>query len=67
MTMAAAPDLVLFTETRTLTDESVVHNVVIGDLSVPAHSKEAAEELAEAIMDAIHEHSPWIVGIVNDA
>lgn len=64
-TKTAAPDTLIFVETKKLSDGSYVHDVHLGEHVWHATSKAAADDLAHAIAEAINEFTVDMAGVIG--
>jgi hypothetical protein len=62
----ATPDTIIFVVPQTLTDNSIVYDVKIGNLTFHAVTKDDAIDLAEKMSVAIEDHTNDTTGIVYE-
>jgi hypothetical protein len=60
------PEFIIFVVPETLTDKSVVYNIVLGELKFSATDEDAAKEFAEGLEQLIEDHTTNSAGIVYE-
>jgi hypothetical protein len=63
---ATTPDIIIFVVPETLTDQSKVFNVLIGDVKLAACDQDDAGALAEGIAALIEDHTTNTSGVVYE-
>jgi hypothetical protein len=65
--MKSASDIVVFVVAETLSDNSIVYNVKLGQLTLNAVTQSDAQDLAEKISTAIADHTVNTTGVVDES
>lgn len=60
------PDFIIFVVPETLSDKSVVYNVVLGEHKFSATDQDAAREFAEGLQELIDDLTTNSVGIIYE-
>lgn len=62
-----APDIIIWIERQTLSDDSEVFNVRFGNVVLHAVNEDSAREMADLIADAVNEHSNEFADVLDAA
>jgi hypothetical protein len=65
-TVQTTPEFLLFVTSETLTDNSKVYNVVFGEHKFAAVTQQDARDIANAICDAINDHTTQTADVIDE-